>query len=397
MRRNEVAREDVGVGQEQDVGNAVQVRDLAHVLERGAAFPLDHDPRLRGERVENGLQRFRQAGRDEQHEGVGGRQKSNHALKKAPERGRATEGNFRPTFYVLVPSRLLSQNHLMSDLAIDIRKVVKRFGDFVAVRELSLEVPRGSVYGLLGPNGAGKTTTIRMILDVLLPDSGTISLFGRPNTDYGVLDRVGYLPEERGLYKKMQVRRVLLFLAELKGMRAKEVAPRIDEWLERFGLVTPQKNWGDAKIDELSRGMQQKVQFIATLLHDPDLVILDEPFSGLDPINAQALKDAVLELKRRGKTVIFSTHVMDNAEKMCDSVCIIARGEKVLDGSVTEVKRAAGTRNVAIGLSGGAARRTASPTSCATRGSCRSSTTPTITSRSSWRPTPTRKHCCGGS
>jgi ABC-2 type transport system ATP-binding protein len=241
----------------------------------------------------------------------------------------------------------------MSDLAIDIRKVVKRFGEFVAVRELSLEVPRGSVYGLLGPNGAGKTTTIRMILDVLLPDSGTISLFGRPNTDYGVLDRVGYLPEERGLYKKMQVRRVLLFLAELKGMRAKEVAPRIDEWLERFGLVTPQKNWGDAKVDELSRGMQQKVQFISTLLHDPDLVVLDEPFSGLDPINAQALKDAVVDLKRRGKTVIFSTHVMDNAEKMCDSVCIIARGEKVLDGSVTEVKRAAGTRNVAIGLSGG--------------------------------------------
>jgi ABC-2 type transport system ATP-binding protein len=241
----------------------------------------------------------------------------------------------------------------MSDLAIDIRKVVKRFGDFVAVRELSLEVPRGSVYGLLGPNGAGKTTTIRMILDVLLPDSGTISIFGRPNTDYGVLDRVGYLPEERGLYKKMQVRRVLIFLAELKGMRAAQVAPRIDEWLERFGLVTPQKNWGDAKIDELSRGMQQKVQFIATLLHDPELVILDEPFSGLDPINAQALKDAVLELKRRGKTVIFSTHVMDNAEKMCDSVCIIARGEKVLDGGVAEVKAAAGTRNVAIGLTGG--------------------------------------------
>jgi len=241
----------------------------------------------------------------------------------------------------------------MSDLAIDIRKVVKRFDEFVAVRELSLQVPRGSVYGLLGPNGAGKTTTIRMILDVLLPDAGTIAIFGRPNTDYGVLDKVGYLPEERGLYKKMQVRRVLLFLAELKGMRPAEVGPRIDEWLERFGLVTPQKNWGDAKVDELSRGMQQKVQFIATLLHDPDLVILDEPFSGLDPINAQALKDAVLELKRRGKTVIFSTHVMDNAEKMCDSVCIIARGEKVLDGSVTEVKRAAGTRNVAIGLSGG--------------------------------------------
>ena len=242
----------------------------------------------------------------------------------------------------------------MADLAIDIRGVVKRFEEHVAVRELSLQVPQGTVYGLLGPNGAGKTTTIRMILDIMLPDSGTISIFGKPNTDYGVLDRVGYLPEERGLYKKMQVRRVLLFLAELKGMRAAEVTPRIDEWLERFSLVTPEKNWGDAKIDELSRGMQQKVQFIATLLHDPDLVILDEPFSGLDPINAQALKDAVLELKRRGKTVIFSTHVMDNAEKMCDSVCIIARGEKVLDGSVAAVKRGAGTQNVALALAAGA-------------------------------------------
>ena len=242
----------------------------------------------------------------------------------------------------------------MADLAIDIRNVVKRFDEHVAVRDLSLQVPRGAVYGLLGPNGAGKTTTIRMILDILLPDSGTITIFGKPNTDYGVLDRIGYLPEERGLYKKMQVRRVLLFLAELKGMRAADVAPRIDEWLERFSLVTPEKNWGDAKIDELSRGMQQKVQFIAALLHDPDLVILDEPFSGLDPINAQALKDAVLDLKRRGKTVIFSTHVMDNAEKMCDSVCIIARGEKVLDGSVAAVKRNAGTRNVALALEGGA-------------------------------------------
>ena len=242
----------------------------------------------------------------------------------------------------------------MSDLAIDIRNVVKRFEEHVAVRDLSLQVPRGTVYGLLGPNGAGKTTTIRMILDILLPDAGNIAIFGRPNTDYGVLDRVGYLPEERGLYKKMQVRRVLLFLAELKGMRATEVAPRIDEWLERFSLVTPEKNWGDARIDELSRGMQQKVQFIATLLHDPELVILDEPFSGLDPINAQALKDAVLELKRRGKTVIFSTHVMDNAERMCDSVCIIARGEKVLDGPVASVKRSAGTQNVALALAGGA-------------------------------------------
>ena len=241
----------------------------------------------------------------------------------------------------------------MSDLAIDIRNVVKRYEDHVAVRDLSLQVPRGSVYGLLGPNGAGKTTTIRMILDIILPDSGSINLFGVANTTNGVMDRVGYLPEERGLYKKMQVRRVLLFLAELKGINPTDAARRIDEWLDRFSLRTPEKDWGEAKVDELSRGMQQKVQFIATLLHDPELVILDEPFSGLDPINAQALKDAVLELKRRGKTVIFSTHIMDNAEKMCDSVCIIARGEKVLDGRVTDVKRAASTRHVALSLVGG--------------------------------------------
>ena len=241
----------------------------------------------------------------------------------------------------------------MSDLAIDIRNVVKRYEEHVAVRDLSLQVPRGSVYGLLGPNGAGKTTTIRMILDIILPDSGSINLFGVANTARGIMDRVGYLPEERGLYKKMQVRRVLLFLAELKGISPTEATRRIDEWLDRFSLRTPEKDWGEAKVDELSRGMQQKVQFIATLLHDPDLVILDEPFSGLDPINAQALKDAVLELKRRGKTVIFSTHIMDNAEKMCDSVCIIARGEKVLDGRVTDVKRAASARHVALSLVGG--------------------------------------------
>ena len=243
----------------------------------------------------------------------------------------------------------------MSDLAIDIRNVVKRYEEHVAVRDLSLQVPRGSVYGLLGPNGAGKTTTIRMILDIIAPDSGTISLFGQPHRSRAALDRVGYLPEERGLYKKMQVRRVLLFLAELKGIGASEASRRIDIWLDRMSLRTPEKDWGEAKVDELSRGMQQKVQFIATLLHDPDLVILDEPFSGLDPINAQALKDAVLELKQRGKTVIFSTHIMDNAEKMCDSVCIVARGTKVLDGTVADVKAAAGTRNVALALSGIAA------------------------------------------
>jgi len=247
-----------------------------------------------------------------------------------------------------------------NDLAIDIRNVRKQYAEHVAVRDLSLQVPRGAVYGLLGPNGAGKTTTIRMILNIIVPDSGTISLFGQPHLTEGATDRIGYLPEERGLYKKMQVRRVLRFLAELKGVPANEAERRIDEWMERFGLKTPEKDWGLAKIDELSRGMQQKVQFIGTLLHDPDLVILDEPFSGLDPINAQALKDTVVELKRRGKTVIFSTHLMDNAERICDSVCIIARGEKVLDGVVSEVKAAAGDRVVALST-GGNSRDALSP------------------------------------
>jgi ABC-2 type transport system ATP-binding protein len=240
----------------------------------------------------------------------------------------------------------------MTDFTIEIDNVVKRYAQHVAVRDLSLRVPRGAVYGLLGPNGAGKTTTIRMILNIIAPDSGTIRILGHPFDDPTITDRIGYLPEERGLYRKMQVRRVLRFLAELKGMKRAEADRRIGMWLERFDLKTAEKDWGLSKIDELSRGMQQKVQFIGTLLHDPDLVILDEPFSGLDPINAQALKDTIIDLKQRGKTIIFSTHVMDNAERICDSVCIIARGEKVLDGPVSEIRESHGARNVALALGG---------------------------------------------
>ncbi len=240
----------------------------------------------------------------------------------------------------------------MPEYSIEIDNVAKRYAEHVAVHDLSLRVPKGSVYGLLGPNGAGKTTTIRMILNIIAPDSGTIRILGRPSNDPDITERIGYLPEERGLYRKMQVRRVLRFLAELKGMKAAVADKKIDEWLVRLDLKTSEKDWGLSKIDELSRGMQQKVQFIGTMLHDPDLVILDEPFSGLDPINAQALKDTILELKQRGKTVIFSTHLMDNAERMCDSVCIIARGEKVLDGEIGEIKSSHGTRNVALGLAG---------------------------------------------
>ncbi|MFL5574583.1 MAG: ABC transporter ATP-binding protein [Gemmatimonadaceae bacterium] len=240
------------------------------------------------------------------------------------------------------------------DAAVLVRGATKRYDGHVAVEDLSLAVPRGTVYGLLGPNGAGKTTTIRMILEIIAPDAGEISVLGQPLGTRGVTDRVGYLPEERGLYKKMRVREVLRFLAELKGVPGRVADRRIDEWLERLALKTEARDWGRARVDELSRGMQQKAQFIGALLHEPDLVILDEPFSGLDPINAQVLKDTVLELKRAGKTVIFSTHLMDNAERMCDAVCIIAGGRKVLDGAVSAVKEEHGGRYVALRLADGA-------------------------------------------
>jgi ABC-2 type transport system ATP-binding protein len=237
--------------------------------------------------------------------------------------------------------------------ALEIDGIAKRYAEHVAVRDLSLTVPRGTVYGLLGPNGAGKTTTIRMVLDIIAPDRGTIRILGASNRAPGAIDRVGYLPEERGLYKKMQVRRMLQFLGELKGLTRRESDRAIDTWLDRLGLRTAEKDWGTAKVDELSRGMQQKVQFIGTLLHDPELVILDEPFSGLDPINAQALTDAVYDLRARGHTVVFSTHLIESAERMCDAVCIIARGTKLLDGPVAEIKARRATRTVLVSLADG--------------------------------------------
>ena len=235
----------------------------------------------------------------------------------------------------------------MTQNAIDIQHVNKQYAGHVAVRDLSLAVPTGSVYALLGPNGAGKTTTVRMVLNIIEPDSGTISVLGRPATDPGLSDHIGYLPEERGLYRKMKVRDVLRFLAALKGISSHDADQRIDRWLDRLSLRTDERDWGTARVEELSRGMQQKAQFIGALVHDPELVILDEPFSGLDPVNAQALKDAVMDLKHRGKTVIFSTHIIENAEAMCDAVCIIARGEKVLDGALADVKNKYGGPPVA--------------------------------------------------
>jgi ABC-2 type transport system ATP-binding protein len=237
----------------------------------------------------------------------------------------------------------------VTDSAIEIRNVVKRYEGHVAVRDLSLRVPRGTVYGLLGPNGAGKTTTIRMLMNIIAPDAGEIRVLGGPSNDAAITDRVGYLPEERGLYRKMRVRDVLVFLGRLKGVPRRALPARVDAWLERFQLRGHGgADWGASRVDELSRGMQQKVQFIGALLHEPELVILDEPFSGLDPVNAQALKDTVLDLRRQGRTVIFSTHVMENAERMCDAVCIISRGEKVLDGAVSDVRSTHAHHTVAL-------------------------------------------------
>jgi ABC-2 type transport system ATP-binding protein len=227
-------------------------------------------------------------------------------------------------------------------------RVSKRFAGHTAVDELSLSVPRGVIYGLLGPNGAGKTTTIRMIMDILQPDDGAVRLFGELGGGRRHSERIGYLPEERGLYRKMRVLDVLVFLAELKGLERRQARLRAGSWLERLGLAA----WQSRRIDELSKGMQQKVQFISTVLHDPELVVLDEPFSGLDPVNAQVMKDTVLELRSRGKTILFSTHIMEQAERLCEQLCIIARGRKLVDGALGDIKRTHGGHHLVIGFDG---------------------------------------------
>jgi len=237
----------------------------------------------------------------------------------------------------------------MSEIDITVRldQVRKSFGEFTAVKDLSLAVRAGRIFGLLGPNGAGKTTTIRMIVNITAPDSGTIELFGQRITPT-LQDRIGYLPEERGLYKKMKIGDQLRFFAELKNISGKEVDRRIDSWLARVKL----SEWKNKRAMELSKGMQQKIQFIMAVLHEPDLVILDEPFSGLDPVNVELLKDVVLELKRTGKTVIFSTHQMELAEKICDDICLINRSQKILDGSLRQIKKSFGRNAVALRMEG---------------------------------------------
>jgi len=227
--------------------------------------------------------------------------------------------------------------------AISVINISKSYGDFVAVDNLSLEVKQGSIFGLLGPNGAGKSTTIRMIVNITMPDAGEIRLFGHPMSGK-LQERVGYLPEDRGLYKKMKVGDQLIFFAELKGVPRQEAEKRIDRWLERIEM----SEWKGKKWEELSKGMQQKIQFVSTILHSPDLVILDEPFSGLDPVSASLLKEVVQELRQENKTIIFSTHLMEQAEELCDEICLINRGHKILGGPVREIKRSFGWRYIAI-------------------------------------------------
>jgi len=229
-----------------------------------------------------------------------------------------------------------------------IDQISKSFGEFTAVRDLSLAVYPGRVFGLLGPNGAGKTTTIRMIVNITAPDTGRIELFGQQVTPE-LQDRIGYLPEERGLYKKMKIGEQIKYFAALKSVNPKDAESRVDSWLQRLKLM----EWKNKKASELSKGMQQKVQFLNAIIHEPDLLILDEPFSGLDPVNVEVLKEIILELKASGKTIIFSTHQMEVAEKICDDICLVNRSRKVLEGSIREVKRGFSRNAVALRLVGG--------------------------------------------
>jgi len=229
--------------------------------------------------------------------------------------------------------------------AVEIEQVTKSFGTHVAVSDLSLAVPSNSIYGFIGPNGSGKTTTLRMIMRIFHPDSGHIHVLGR-ETWKAASDRISYLPEERGLYKKMRVREVLRFYAELKGYRNSE--PAIKEWLGKLGLA----DWADKRVETLSKGMSQKVQFISAVITKPDLVLLDEPFSGLDPVNAEVLREEILNLKKAGTTVIFSTHDMAVAERMCDFIFMIYKGKKVLDGTLETIQDLYGEDTLRVRLEG---------------------------------------------
>src|SRR3982751_73770 len=235
-----------------------------------------------------------------------------------------------------------------SDITLRVQNVTKRFGDFTAVDDLSFDVRRGRVFGFLGPNGAGKTTTIRMIVGITVPDEGRIEFFGK-QIGPELQDRIGYLPEERGLYKKLKIVDQLKYFAALKDVPSAEADKRIDFWLDRMGLA----EWKYKKTADLSKGMQQKIQFISTVLHDPDLLILDEPFSGLDPVNVEFMIDVLAEFRTHDKTIMFSTHQMETAERLCSDILLINKSKKVIGGSLREVKASYGRNLISLRVAGG--------------------------------------------
>jgi ABC-2 type transport system ATP-binding protein len=235
----------------------------------------------------------------------------------------------------------------LSEPAVSLRGVSKSFAGHAAVVDLSLDIPRGSIFGLLGPNGAGKTTTLRMVLNILGPDTGRIEILGRPS-DHAARDRIGYMPEERGLYPRMVVEEQLVFMAEIKGVPRAEARRRLPPWLDRMGLG----GWGKRKMNELSKGMQQKAQFIATVLHEPDVLILDEPMSGLDPVGMDLMREVLLDQRRKGTTLVLSSHQMEAVERLCDRVALLNRGEKILDGAVADVKAQHGRNSVVLAFDG---------------------------------------------
>jgi ABC-2 type transport system ATP-binding protein len=235
----------------------------------------------------------------------------------------------------------------LSETALRLSGVTKTFAGHTAVADLSLVIPRGSVFGLLGPNGAGKTTTLRMVMNILGPDGGTIEILDKPS-DHASRDRIGYMPEERGLYPRMVLEEQLLFMAEVKGANRTLAAARLGPWLERLGLA----DWRKRKVNELSKGMQQKAQFIATVLHEPDVLILDEPMSGLDPVGMDLMREVLLDLKRQGKTLVLSSHQMETVERLCDRVALIHKGRKILDGAVAEVKGKHGKNTLVLSYDG---------------------------------------------
>ena len=226
---------------------------------------------------------------------------------------------------------------------VQVENVHKQFGNFTAVADVSFCIEKGSIYGLLGPNGAGKTTTLRMIMDIIAPDVGRVTFNGIQHVKH-LSDCIGYLPEERGLYRKMKVKDVIVFMAELKGLRKREAFSEMNRWLEKLQMF----EWRDKRVEELSKGMAQKIQFLTTVLHQPELIILDEPFSGLDPINMTLLKDLILELRDNGATIIFSTHVMEQVEKLCESICLLHCGKVLLEGDLHAIKQATGKNAVEI-------------------------------------------------